>query len=157
VLRTLVLAILLVTAVGGASPAPVGETATVAVAPARTSIYLGTVSLAMPPFRREGETYHSTYVIRVFPFFFYNERGALSIDVPAPDRTRLLAGETVTFSGRAANADGAPRRIEGSATPTGPRSGKLKVRVFVTRRIELVFNTTYTFVEPPAPGDPDQL
>ena len=43
--------------------------------------------------------------------------------------------------------DGAERRLEGTATPTDATSGKLKVRVFVSKRIELIFNTTYRFLK----------
>jgi hypothetical protein len=149
VLRLLLLAVLAVlgSPASGRATGPL-----VAVAPARTSIYLGTVSISMPPFRREGETYHSTYTTRVFPFFFYNEHGALSIDLPDAELARLAAGETIEFSGRAANSAGEPRRIAGRAVPTSPGEGRIKVRVFVTPRIELIFNTTYAFRDAPAPG-----
>ena len=52
--------------------------------------------------------------------------------------------------------DGTERPVEGKATPTDARSGKIKVRVFVSKRIELIFNTTYVFpdVPPDAPAPP---
>jgi hypothetical protein len=44
-------------------------------------------------------------------------------------------------------SDGVERRVEGKATPVDATSGKIKVRVFVSKRIELIFNTTYRFIE----------
>jgi len=124
------------------------------VAPTRTSIYIGTVSLTMPTFRRDGLSFRSTYICKVFPYFFYNEKGTLFIDVPDADLDRLAAGETITFSGQATNIDGEPRRIEGRAVPASPTDGKIKVRVFVTAKIELIFNTTYYFPKAPDTSKP---
>lgn len=120
-------------------------TAAVTVENTRTSIYIGTVSLSMPSFRRSGVSYSSTYVTKVFPYFFYNESGSLQIDIPDADLARLAAGETITFTGNAQSTKGEPRRIEGRAVPHSPTEGKIKVRVFVTPKIELIFNTTYRF------------
>jgi len=133
----------------GASPQTPTVYAEVNVAPTRTSIYIGTVSLTMPTFQRDGVAFRSSYVCKVFPYFFYNEKGTLFIDVPDADLARLAAGETITFSGKAINMDGEPRRIEGRAVPASPTDGKIKVRVFVTAKIELIFNTTYFFPKTP--------
>jgi hypothetical protein len=126
--------------------------ARVDIAPTKTSIYIGTVSMTMPAFVRHEDRYESTYAAKVFPYFFYNEQGTLAIDLPETALRRLAAGETVEFSGRAHNTAREERRVEGKATPTDARSGKLKVRVFVTKRIELIFNTTYVFPAVPAPA-----
>jgi hypothetical protein len=99
----------------------------------------------MPTFQREGAMYQSTYVCKVFPYFFYNEKGTLAIEVPDEALARLAAGETITFTGRAETTEGKPRRIEGRAVPASPTEGKIKVRVFVTEKLELIFNTTYRF------------
>jgi len=117
----------------------------VTIDPAKTSIYIGSVSLAMPALIREGSTYVATYQARVFPFFFYGEQGKLWIDFSDADLVQLARGETVQFTGHAQADDGAERRIEGRATRADGMSGKIKVRVFVTKRIELIFNTTYRF------------
>lgn len=133
-----------------AADQPAAAYARVEVAPTKTSIYIGTVSMTMPGFTRTGGTYSSTYVARVFPYFFSNESGRLSVAISDELLQRLGRGEAIEFSGRAVNDSGAERRIEGTATPADAASGKLKVRVFVSRRIELIFNTTYRFpnVEP---------
>ena len=44
---------------------------------------------------------------------------------------------------RHAGAGGERRRVEGHATPTGPTNGRIKVKVYVTRRIALTYETTY--------------
>ncbi len=112
---------------------------------ARTSIYIGAVTLRMPPFAREGATYASTYSAKVFPFFFYNEAGSLSIHLTDEELRQLAAGQRVEFKGEAFNEQGEPRRVEGHADPADERSGKIKVRVWVSKNIELIFNTTYRF------------
>jgi len=114
---------------------------------AQTSIYVGTVKLEIPRLTRQGTVFVSTYAARVFPFFFMSESGRIAIDVPDADLRRLEAGETVTFSGQAINESGEPRRIEGRATATNSGHGDIKVRVFVTQSIELIFNTTYTLAD----------
>jgi hypothetical protein len=116
----------------------------VEVAPTWTSIYIGTVSLKMPVFARTAAgDYESTYAARVFPYFFYNESGRITIRVSAEDLQKLARGENFEFSGRAVNQQGKERRVEGKATPTAAATGKIKVRVFVSPRVELIFNTTY--------------
>ena len=63
--------------------------ATVVIAPAKTSIYVGTVTLTMPTFERRGSRFESVYMAKVFPYFFYNESGALGIDFSAEQLSRL--------------------------------------------------------------------
>lgn len=145
--RVLVLWLGLLAATGPAPAAdpPAEPYARVDIAPTKTSIYVGTVSMTMPAFTRAAGTYSSTYVAKVFPFFFSNESGRLSVEISDALLQQLGRGEAIEFSGRAVNESGAERRIEGKATPADATSGKLKVRVFVSRRIELIFNTTYRF------------
>lgn len=99
---------------------------------------------------RKNGTYESTYTANVFPYFFSNEKGTLAITLPDESLRKLERGEPVEFSGRAVNTDGEERRITGKATPEeGAHAlrGKIKVRVFVSKRIELIFNTSYRFGE----------
>lgn len=103
----------------------------------------------MPPFVRRGAVYTSAYTATVFPFFFYNERGRIAIDVPDESLRQLERGEVVYFKGHAVNDDGEERRVEGRAVPetADPDQGKIKVRVWVGK-IELIFNTHYQFSGP---------
>lgn len=123
-----------------------GRYAQVMVEPTKTSIYIGSVTLTMPPFARQAGVYSTDYSAKVFPFFFYNEHGRLSIEFSDENLRQLRRGETVYFQGHASNSAGAARRIEGRAIPDGVNAGhgKIKVRVGVGR-IELIFNTVYHF------------
>lgn len=121
----------------------------VTIAPTKTSIYIGTVAMTMPTFHRADGRYTAPYTAKVFPYFFYNEQGHLAIEMSDEQLRRLERGETVEFQGRARNESAEERRVEGRATPIDTTTGKLKVRVFVSRRVELIFNTTYRFE--PAP------
>jgi hypothetical protein len=124
---------------------PLGRYGKVDVAPAKTSVYVGTVTMTMPPFVRHAGVYETEYTAKVFPYFFLNETGRISIDF-SDEQLRQLAGrQAVEFKGRGVRADGVDRRVEGKATPADATSGKIKVRVFVSKRTELIFNTTYRF------------
>jgi hypothetical protein len=128
--------------------APLGDRyAAITVEPAKTSIYLGTVSLAMPPLTRHDGVYTTDYSAKVFPFFFYNEHGRISIEFSDDQLRQLRSGDTVYFKGHARKTSGTPRRIEGRAVPDDADStnGKIKVRVWVGKKIELIFNTVYRF------------
>ena len=131
--------------IAAGADAPLSRYEQVAVEPARTSIYIGTVSLTIPALARKDGVYESRYSATVFPFFFYNEQGRLSIEISDEMLRRVERGESVEFKGRGVRDDGAERRIEGKATPVDAAGGKLKVRVFYSKRIELIFNTTYRF------------
>jgi len=128
---------------GPAAPAPAYST--VSVEPSKTSIYIGSVTLTPTGLVRSGAAYSGNYTARVFPFFFASEAGKFSINVTEDQLRVLRSGEPVDFTGEARNDDGEDRRVEGRATPEGPESGLLKVRIFVSKRIQLIFNTTYRF------------
>jgi len=121
----------------------------VAVEPVKTSIFIGYVKLTAPVFTRTRAGYVSAYDASVFPFFFWDERGKMTIEISDDDLRRAARGETVLFKGRAENSDGGTRPIVGRAVPQDATRGKLKVRVFVSSRIQLIFNTTYRFVGGP--------
>ncbi len=135
------------TATRAAESAPAAITAA-EIAPAKTSIYIGSVSLIVQPMTRSEGMFASTYAARVFPYFFYNEQGRFQIRVSDSDLHRLAAGQTIEFSGDALRDDGVDRRVEGRAIPRGPGAGDVKVRVFLSHRLVLVFNTTYQIKGP---------
>ncbi|HEV8072584.1 MAG TPA: hypothetical protein VGP21_00510 [Opitutaceae bacterium] len=120
-----------------------------AIEPVKTSIYVGYVKLTTPIFTRTHAGYVSTYDAFVFPFFFWSEHGRMTIEASDDDLRQLARGETVLFKGHAENSDGETRLIVGRAIPQDASQGKLTVRLFVSKRIQLVFNTTYRFVGGP--------
>jgi len=115
------------------------------IAAAKTSIYVGSVTLTLPPFLRVAGGYEADYAAKVFPFFFSNEAGRLRIELADATLRQLEAGQAIEFTGTAIRSDGLQRRVHGKATPTDAQSGRIKVRVNVTRTTELIFNTTYRF------------
>jgi hypothetical protein len=119
----------------------------VIIPPAKTSIYIGNVTLTPGLLQRENGTYRTSYHAKVFPYFFYNEDGQLSIDFSDEQLAQLARGERVPFTGTARNKDGEDRHIEGHATANAPGAseGTIKVRIFVTAKIQLIFNSTYRF------------
>ncbi len=124
----------------------------VEIKPTTSSIYVATVTMTMPPFTRQDAIFSSTYSARVFPYFFWSESGRIWIEVPPEKLRRVAQGEAVDFTGRGVSSSGDLRRIEGHATPTGPSEGRIRVRVYVSKRLYLNFDTTYQLQGPPGPG-----
>ena len=118
----------------------------VVVDPAKSSIYVGSVTMSFAPATRKNATYESDYTAKVFPYFFLSEKGKLTLDAPDETLRHLTQGESVDFSGRGVSTDGQARRFEGRATPIDATSGKLKVRAIVSKRISLTFDMSYRFV-----------
>jgi len=137
--------VLLAARASGADPVPISRYDRADIAPTKTSIYIGSVSMTMPTFVRRQGAFESTYTARVFPYFFYNESGRLSIRISDETLRRLEHGEVIQFEGEGVSSDGQTRHIEGRAIPADAANGKIKVRVFVSKRIQLIFNTTYRF------------
>ncbi|HKB90981.1 MAG TPA: hypothetical protein VKC60_10740 [Opitutaceae bacterium] len=119
----------------------------IAVDPATTSIYLGSVALKPALFVKGETTYDSTYQVKVIPFLFYNETGRVSINLPPETLTKILEGSPCEFTGHAINDANKERIITGKAypNPQDHLTGKIKVRIRVSRNVELIFNTIYHF------------
>lgn len=122
----------------------VGEWDTVIVPPIKTSIYVGSVTLTTSPFQRAGDQFEATYEAKVWPWFFWNETGRITIRLPHGDLERLARSERVEFTGEATNHKGKPRHVTGRADRTDAATGKIKVRIGVDDT-ELIFNGTYRF------------
>jgi hypothetical protein len=117
------------------------------IAPAKTSIYLGSVTLAVDPLIREGSTYASDYTATVFPFFFCNEQGKFRIQVSESALRQLARGQAIDFTGEAVRDDGVVRVLQGHAVPSSvANEGEVKIRVHLSRHIVLVFNTHYRLI-----------
>ncbi len=101
------------------------------------------MSLTVDPLVLRAGSYESKYVASVFPYFFYNEKGSFAIAMPEESLLRVSRSEPVEFTGRAVSSDGEERRISGRAVPSDATHGRIKVRIYVSKRIALIFNTTY--------------
>jgi len=143
VLSALVAALVLAVPVMRARPGIVWPK--VDVAAAKTSIYVGVVTMTMPTFAREGSGYVTSYTAKVFPYFFYNETGRLTVRVSEEQLAELARGKAIDFTGDAVRTDGAQRHVTGRATPYDATHGNLDVHVAVSKHIDLIFHTTYRF------------
>jgi hypothetical protein len=130
---------------------PMARYNVVDIKPSVASLYIASVTMIMPPFVRKNTVYSSTYYAKVFPYFFYSERGRIWIVVPDADLRRASQGLPVDFVGHALSDSGEERKVTGHAVPTGPSGGKIRVRVFITRRIALNYDTTYELKGPANP------
>lgn len=143
-------------AVGACPRASAGEMdrfSQVVIHPSAATYFLATVSMEFQPFARHKAVYSSTYAAHVFPFF-YRERGRIWITIPDDDLAKVAQGQAVDFKGKALNDSGDERKVEGRATPTGPQAGRIRVRVIVSRRIVLTYDTTYELTGTPAAEPP---
>lgn len=121
---------------------PAGEWDSVTIEPVKTSIYVGNVTLTTSEFKRSGEEYTATYEAKVWPWFWWNETGRITIHLPAAELERLGRGERIEFKGEAFNQKNKLRQVSGRADRVKPGTGKIKVRIAVDGT-ELIFNSTY--------------
>ncbi len=134
----------------GPPPAP----PRVIVAPMKTSIYVGSVTLTTTDFLARDGGFQATYEAKVRPWFFWGETGSITIRLPATELARLTQGHAVEFTGEATNHRNKPRTVTGRAQPAGATSGKIKVRIMADG-IELIFNGSYQLIaDRPAAGTP---
>src|SRR4051812_45984505 len=84
---------------------------TVRIEPVKTSIYVGNVALSTTLLKRTDGVYSTDYKAKVFPYFFYNETGHLSIEFSDEQLAQLARGETVQFKGHAENSSHEARRV----------------------------------------------
>lgn len=139
------LALLVFAGPGRASDDSLARYDHVVVEPAKSSIYVGSVTLSLSAATRQNAAYECTYTAKVFPYFFMSETGQLRLNAPDETMRRLALGESVSFNGTGLSADGEKRRFEGQATPADATSGRLKVRCFISKRISLAFDMGYRF------------
>jgi hypothetical protein len=142
-LSAIVIAATLAASAARGADASLAPYAAVDVEPVKTWVYLASVTLSVGRFVRHGDSFTATYAAKVFPYFFYNEQGSLRIDVPDDALRQLAAGHPFDFKGNAVREDGKVRRVDGTVTPIDAGTGRIRVRLFYSRRIVLVFRTTY--------------
>jgi hypothetical protein len=117
------------------------------VAPARTSIYIGRLTVTPGPFVRAGSTYKASLGVDLSPYFYHDD-ARVWIDVSAAKLLALQAGKPIEFSGRVVRKNGQFRRVSGRAVPVNPSSGTLDIRVFLTSQVTISFSTTYRVAAP---------
>jgi hypothetical protein len=119
------------------------DTRKLLIAPSSTWLGGGTARLAVGALNREPGTYTGDYRIKVFPYFFKNETGCLSVQVSNLALHKLTQGVAVRLVGHATtNGTGQTRSITAWARPSANDSGALTFAV-ATIDGNLIFNTSY--------------
>jgi hypothetical protein len=121
--------------------------AVIHVAPAKTSIYIGRLLVTPSPFVRTASGYTSNLSLELFPYFYHDD-AKVYIDVPEAKVMRLQGGNAIEFKGRVVRRNGQSRKLTGRAVPTGNSAGKLSILVYLTSKVTVAFNTTYTLLAP---------
>jgi len=108
----------------------------------------GTVTLIIGVLQRTNGVYTGDYRLKVFPYFFKNEKGRLAIVVSDESLAAANQGKVVAITGTAVTSgeDGKRRLIEVTATPTDINHGTLKLR-FTAGDRKMIFEPAYRFVE----------
>ena len=114
----------------------------ITIAPMKTSIYVGSVTLTTDAFGRSGSTLSSSYEAKVRPWFFWGETGKINLTLSDEALASLARGERAEFTGDATNHKKKPRKVTGHADPADATSGKIKVRIMADG-VALIFNGTY--------------
>ncbi len=115
---------------------------TIEVKDSKTKIPATRIKLNVASLKRTDYGYSSTYSVKVFPFFFFNEHGSIEITLKEDSIEKIDAGETVSFAGHAVNHRGSKRKITGEAVPGNTNSGDLQI-IIRASGINLTFNTSY--------------
>ena len=92
-------------------------------------IAAGKATLTIGALRRADGVYSGDYRIKVFPYFFKNEKGRLAIVVSDESLAEINQGKVVAITGTATTSGkgGQSRHIEATATPADINHGTLKL------------------------------
>lgn len=103
-------------------------------------------TLTISPLTRTNGVYTGDYKLKVFPYFFKNEKGRLAINVPDELMATLNDGRPVTVGGTATAAKtGRIRRIGATATPLDVDHGTVTLW-FMSNTQRMTFTPAYHFV-----------
>jgi hypothetical protein len=106
----------------------------------------GKATLTIGPLQRTNGTYIGEYKLKVFPYFFKNEKGHLVIIVPDKSLAEAGHGKVLTITGTAVT-DGKSGKhwpIVAVVTPIDMDHGTLKM-YFTAGTRKMIFDSTYHF------------
>jgi hypothetical protein len=113
--------------------------------PSSTAVRLGKARLIVSPLLRRNGNYAGEYHLKVRPYFFKSETGALVLAVSEDAVRKLRAAGAIDFTGKAlTHEDGSSHVVLGRATPSSGDRGTVTFSI-VTQNGNLVFNTSYHF------------
>ena len=111
--------------------------------PSATTVSLGKATLSVDPLTRKGELYVGSYQLKVMPYFFMSETGALELEVSEVTMQKILNGEPAAFTGKASNnKHGKPKVIAGEIRPSTKTQGNVTFSVETDNGL-MTFDTTY--------------
>jgi hypothetical protein len=124
---------------------PAAITRKLFIEPSSTSLAGGKARLIVGTLNRQQVSYVGDYQLKVWPYFFKSEKGALSMIVSDESLRKLTQAVPVAFTGKAMT-DGSDktRPIDARATPSATDRGALTFSI-QTENGKLVFNTSYRF------------
>lgn len=111
-----------------------------------TPVAAGKATLIISPLQRTNDTFIGEYKLKVFPYFFKNEKGRLVIIVSDKTLAEAGPGKVVAITGTATSEGkkGKQWPIQAIATPVDLDHGSLKLYFNAGSR-KLIFNSTYHF------------
>lgn len=106
----------------------------------------GRVVLTIGALQRVDGVYSGNYKIKVFPYFYKNEKGRLAIVVSDESLALINTGKVAAIIGTATTSGlgGISRHIDATATPVDINHGRLKVWFVVGDR-NMLFEPAYHF------------
>jgi len=111
-----------------------------------TPVAAGKATLIIGPLQRTNGTFIGEYRLKVFPYFFKNEKGRLVIIVSDETLADASPGKVVAITGTA-TSDGKKGKswpIEAIATPVDMDHGGLRL-YFMAGNRKLIFESNYHF------------
>ena len=108
----------------------------------------GKATLIIGALQRANGVYSGNYKIEVFPYFFKNEKGRLTIAVSDESLVKINQGKITAIIGTATTSGkgGRSRHIDATATPANNNCGMLKLWFMAGNR-KMIFEPAYHFVE----------
>jgi hypothetical protein len=115
--------------------------------PSSMPVGAGKATLTIGALRRADGIYAGDYKLKVFPWFFKNEKGTLSIAVSDESLAEAGQGKVVTITGTATTSgkSGRTRHIEATATPADINHGTLKLSFTTAGNRKMLFEPAYHF------------
>lgn len=117
--------------------------------PSSMPVAAGKAILIIGVLQRADGVYSGDYKIKVFPYFFENEKGRLAIVVSDASLTGLDQGKVTTIIGSATTngKGGLSRHIEATATPADINRGTLRLWFITAGNRKMIFEPAYHFAE----------
>jgi hypothetical protein len=108
----------------------------------------GNATLIIGQLQRTNGIYSGDYRIKVFPYFFKNEKGRLAIVVSDKLLTDINQGKAAAIIGTATTSGkgGKSRHIDATATPSDINHGTIKLTFTTAGNRKMIFGPAYHFV-----------